>query len=150
MFSVKNASSGNLEAVFAIEKVSHARPWALNAFRCELSKSLSGASLFLCAAREDDSETAGYLTGDWIVDYLHISNIAVRPDMRGNGCAEALLGRAVQETLKKRFGAITLEVRENNEAAVSLYKKAGFTVKGRRPKFYEDKYDGLLLWKALL
>ncbi len=150
MFTVKNASKKNLETVSEIEKVSHARPWALSAFECELSKSLSGASLFLCAVTADNDETAGYLTGDWIVDYLHISNIAVKPDFRGKGCAKALLGRAVQETFKKRFGAITLEVRENNEAAVSLYKKAGFIVKGIRPKFYEDKYDGLLLWKTLL
>ena len=150
MFTVKQASKRDLEEVETIEKVSHARPWNIKAFECELSKSSSGASLFICAVTEDTGEVAGYLTGDWIVDYLHISNIAVRPDFRGKGAGKKLLERAFQETIKRKFRSVTLEVRENNEEAVGLYKKAGFEIKGRRPGFYEGKYDGLLMWKTLL
>lgn len=150
MFLLKQASKRDLDAVETIEKESHSRPWNKKAFECELSKSASDLSLFICAVTREAGDVAGYLTGDWIVDYLHISNIAVRPDLRGKGAGRLLLDRAFQETLKRKFRSVTLEVRENNEEAVGLYKKAGFEVKGRRPGFYEGKYDGLLMWKTLL
>ena len=140
----------DLEAVEIIEKASHSRPWNMKAFECELSKCTSDISLFICAVTQDTGDVAGYLTGDWIVDYLHISNLAVRPDLRGRGAGRLLLNKAFQETLNKKFRSVTLEVRENNEEAVGLYKKAGFEIKGRRPGFYEGKYDGLLMWKMLL
>jgi ribosomal-protein-alanine N-acetyltransferase len=38
-----------------------------------------------------------------------------------------------------------LEVRAGNEAALSLYRKFGFDVVGRRPRYYQDNYEDALL-----
>jgi len=43
--------------------------------------------------------------------------------------------------------ARTLEVRESNKEAISLYLKCGFVVKGRRPLYYTDTHeDALIMW----
>ncbi|MCS6997720.1 MAG: GNAT family N-acetyltransferase, partial [Casimicrobiaceae bacterium] len=43
----------------------------------------------------------------------------------------------------------TLEVRVNNLAAQSLYRKFGFVEVGRRKRFYRDGEDALLMTKPL-
>jgi ribosomal-protein-alanine N-acetyltransferase len=41
----------------------------------------------------------------------------------------------------------TLDVRESNAAAIRLYEKCGFVVKGRRPLYYTDtREDALIMW----
>ena len=45
-----------------------------------------------------------------------------------------LINRAVE--LNK--GCITLEVREDNKAAITLYEKNNFVKVGRRKKYYKD------------
>ena len=43
---------------------------------------------------------------------------------------------------------ISLEVRESNLAAISLYEKLGFKVEGKRKNFYRDpQEDGLIMTK---
>ena len=42
---------------------------------------------------------------------------------------------------------ITLEVRENNFAATRLYEKLDFQVVGRRKKYYENKFDAIIMTK---
>ena len=150
MFIINKAGRDDIPAVLEIEKVSHARPWNEAGFICELSKQRSGRGIFLTAQDEGSGAIAGYITGDFIVDYLHISNMAVGPDFRRGGAGRMLLAAAERETLKKKFSSLTLEVSEKNEAALSLYRRFGFEIKGRRPKFYEEKYDGLLMWKRLI
>jgi ribosomal protein S18 acetylase RimI-like enzyme len=56
----------------------------------------------------------------------HIDNIAVHPDFRGQGVAQALL-QSVFEYYSQRGGLrYTLEVDASNQAAIKLYEKTGF------------------------
>ncbi|HEY9830216.1 MAG TPA: ribosomal-protein-alanine N-acetyltransferase, partial [Stenomitos sp.] len=43
----------------------------------------------------------------------------------------------------------TLEVKPSNQAALSLYQKFGFTLAGRRRRYYKDTgEDALILWRG--
>ena len=44
---------------------------------------------------------------------------------------------------------MTLEVRDNNENAIKLYKSFGFTVEGIRKKYYNNVHDALIMWATL-
>ena len=46
--------------------------------------------------------------------------------------------------------SIILDVRADNEAAIAFYKKEGFLIEGRRPKFYNDKYDAILMRENII
>ena len=77
-------------------------------------------------------------------------NVAVHPDHRRKGIAEALV-LALCADLKARDNVcLTLEVRASNEPAKALYEKLGFIQVGRRPNYYHNpKEDALILRKSL-
>ncbi len=47
----------------------------------------------------------------------------------------------------RNLQSLTLEVNENNEIAINLYKKFGFAVEGRRANYYFGKDAALIMWK---
>ncbi len=76
-----------------------------------------------------------------------ITNVCVDPGFRGRGIAGQLLDRLLREGRTRGIGDCTLEVRASNEAAIRLYKKAGFSSEGIRPGFYEAPADdALIMW----
>ena len=149
MFYVKTATNNDIPGILEIEKSVYPRPWDEKAFECELSKSKADSCVFLVARKEDDDKVIGYATGDVSVDYIHISNVGVHDEFRRKGIAAVFIRKMEQEALRRKLRSLTLEVRENNEPAVSLYRKLGFEVKGKREKYYENKHDGFLMWKSL-
>ena len=46
--------------------------------------------------------------------------------------------------------SITLEVRQNNQSAISLYKKCGFKIISTRKRYYENgQVDAYLMFREL-
>ena len=80
-----------------------------------------------------------------IVDEAHIATLAVHPQLRRQGIAEKLLCVALKEVGDDGMFSALLEVRAGNEAALSLYRKFGFEVVGRRPRYYQDNHEDALL-----
>jgi putative acetyltransferase len=76
----------------------------------------------LACARDSDGAVTGYIAvADGNVDMLFI-----HPDWRGQGVGRRLLTHAI-DTL----GARTLDVNEQNQAALGFYQHMGFEVIGR-------------------
>lgn len=61
-----------------------------------------------------------------------IGVLAVRPDKRRQGVARALLAAAEEEARQRGCDHLSLSVAANNRPALSLYRKTGFAVAGRR------------------
>ena len=72
-----------------------------------------------------------------------INNIAVLPDFRRRGIAQELINAAL--SVCEDCSSLTLEVRESNEPAISLYKKLDFSQVGRRKRFYENPTEDALI-----
>src|SRR4030042_1906885 len=73
--------------------------------------------------------------------------LAIEREFRRQNLAFNLL--KTMEEIAKQIGikAQTLEVRQSNKAAIKLYEKLGFVVKGRRPNYYTDtKEDAIIMW----
>ncbi len=81
------------------------------------------------------------------VDDGHVVDLAVAPTARRSGTGRALLGALTDELRTRGARAITLEVRAGNLPALALYRGEGFEVEGRRPGYYPDGEDALLLWQ---
>ncbi|RUU69839.1 ribosomal protein S18-alanine N-acetyltransferase, partial [Mesorhizobium sp. M7A.F.Ca.MR.362.00.0.0] len=78
----------------------------------------------------------GYI-GAWIViDEVHITNIAILPDFRGQKLGEKLLRAMMEEAKKQEAKSMTLEVRVTNIVAQNLYKKLGFQSGAIRKNYY--------------
>jgi len=90
--------------------------------------------------------------GMWnLYDEAHVTTIGVRPEHRGRGLGELLFIAMIDEAIRRRVNWVTLEVRVSNVSAQALYQKYGFTVQGRRPRYYSDNNeDALIMWSASL
>lgn len=78
-------------------------------------------------------------------DEAEILTLAVEPRARRQGVATALLARILAEAARRGAGAMLLEVSVGNAAARALYRRAGFVGIGRRPGYYPDGSDALIL-----
>jgi len=74
-----------------------------------------------------------------------IANLAVHPQFWRQGVGRALLQTALNQTAQLGLKRILLEVRASNEPAQRLYRSFGFVEEGRRPHYYSDGEDALLM-----
>lgn len=134
----------HLDAVVAIEEVSIENPWKYEHFQQELA---SPHSYPIVALEED--RVVGYLCLVSLFEEAQILDVAVDPEVRNRGIARQLIYFA--ENLAREKGAefMTLEVRDSNHAARSLYEKLGYLHAGVRKKYYEGREDAVLMEKKL-
>ena len=77
--------------------------------------------------------------GIWLnIDEAHIMNIAVEKSMRKRGYGNKILNFLIDRAKQLNKGCITLEVREDNKSAISLYEKNSFSKVGKRKRYYKD------------
>ena len=89
----------------------------------------------------DPQFLAGYVASWFMTDEAHITGIAVRELLRGNGLGELLLIASIEQALRHQSSVVTLEVRVSNDVAQSLYTKYGFNRVGRRKGYYTDNHE---------
>ena len=141
MITEMNASY--VPQVAALEKICFADPWSEMSIASELQ---SLWSYWLVALEED--RVVGYVGSQSSIDEADIMNVAVHPDFRRRGVAEALIIRLVSDLKERGIHALLLEVRVSNTPAITLYEKLGFSQVGRRKNYYHNpKEDALILRK---
>ncbi len=157
-FSFERMQWQDVPEVMVIERRSFTLPWSANAYRHEI---LENANAHYFVLRRRAERPDGWLSrlmrrapavrivgygGFWfIVDEAHVSTIAIDVDWRSRGLGEYLLASMIGRAIALRAASLTLEVREGNLAAQSLYRKYGFVVTGRRPRYYQDNHENALL-----
>ena len=145
MLSINKAGVRDADAVVMIENECFAHPWKKEDV---LSAMERADSIFLTAA--EDGKVVGYIGGSLILDEAYVYDLAVLPGRRKRGAGSALLESFIEEARRRDCAFVSLEVRPSNTAAVSLYKKHGFSEAGRRRDFYRDPVeDALIMTKYL-
>lgn len=115
--------------------------WSKESFYNELSNNLAH---YYCAFDENE-KLVGY-TGCWhIFEEAHVTTLSVHPDYRKKGVAQSLIFRTIDDCYKNKIKYVTLEVRESNIAAISLYEKNGFKAIGTRKNYYQDNNENALI-----
>jgi ribosomal-protein-alanine N-acetyltransferase len=142
-------TEGDLGEVMQIERMSFRAPWSLNMFMQDLSFPIARC-LAAKAPGDAAKQLAGYIICWFVADEVHVTNIAVRKDLRKRGVATRLVEEALYLARNERMQYCTLEVRKSNEAARGLYQRLGFEARGIRPKYYSDNNeDALIMWLDL-
>lgn len=94
---------------------------------------------------EADGLLVGY-AGGWVVDGdVQILKIGVSPQWRRHGIARKLLARVAEDARDLGAQSCSLEVRVSNEGAQRFYEQAGLTALGKRPRYYSDGEDALIM-----
>ena len=79
----------------------------------------------------------------------HVVSIAVLPQYRRKGIAQALISGALDGMQFYKAKQCFLEVRVTNDAATSLYKKLGFEITRTINGYYSDGEDAYVMSKKL-
>src|SRR5512143_3628209 len=79
----------------------------------------------------------------------HVVSIAVMPESRRKGVAQALINRALEGMAYYKAKQCFLEVRVTNDAGISLYKKLGFEITRTINGYYSDGEDAYVMTKRL-
>ena len=90
----------------------------------------------------------GFLLYSLIYDRIEIEQFEVITKERRKGIGDKLLNYLIEKYKEKDIKNMTLEVNEDNIAAINLYKKYGFKKVSTREKYY-DGINGLLMEKTL-
>jgi [ribosomal protein S18]-alanine N-acetyltransferase len=127
----------DLPSAMEIDSLCLPRPWSEAIWREELE---SPFGLYLVL--EEGDEIFGQIGVRHVVNELHVTTLAVRPERRRQGYARALVDAALAAFPEAR--RVHLEVRPSNAAARSLYEALGFATTGLRRRYYGDE-DALLM-----
>ncbi len=83
-----------------------------------------------------------------VLGELHVLQVAVDPALRRGGAGRRLMNALEQRAVGAE--AAWLEVHIDNAPAIGLYEALGYRAVGRRPRYYPDGGDALLLRKLLV
>ena len=143
MIKIEKMMLAHIAQVAALEKLCFSDPWSEKSVAAELENELS---LWLVAVEGD--RVAGYIGSQTVMGETDMMNVAVHPDYRRKGIAEALVDGLVEALKERGSHCLTLEVRASNAPAKNLYEKLGFSQIGRRPNYYRNpREDALILRK---
>ena len=139
------AGQDDLEGVLHVEAESFSNPWTREMYAWELQ---NRSICHIYVVRTDACRVAAFCAFWLVFDEIHINNIAVLPQHRGQGLGTALLQYVLAEG--RRLGArrTTLEVRASNAGALRLYDRLGFYIAATRKNYYSNPVeDALILWR---
>ena len=96
-----------------------------------------------------DNNVVAFIQYEDIYDRFELDNIYVLKEYRNKGIASILMEFMINEGKNKKINNITLEVREDNINAISLYKKYGFVERAKRNNYYNN-CNGILMEKEMM
>jgi [ribosomal protein S18]-alanine N-acetyltransferase len=151
----------DIDAVLAIESLSHPHPWTKGNF----ADSLAAGHWAYCIRPDENGTVQGsYLDSNilWAycilypaVDELHLLNITVSPKLRGLGIGTRIMQAIEGVAASQNMPRILLEVRPSNQGAVGLYAKLGYEKIGLRKGYYPadltsgSREDALVMAKSI-
>ena len=142
---IRPAWPADAPALALLERRCFADPWTGETFRSLLKQPEA-----IGVVAEADGEIAGYGLARAVAGSGEILNIAVAPERRRQGLAQAMLVTLLQALDQRHVTEVFLEVRASNGAALALYRQHRFEPVGRRPDYYRrPREDALILRRAL-
>jgi ribosomal-protein-alanine N-acetyltransferase len=134
------AKKEHIPMMAALEAKSFSNPWSESSLN--LFFDTESAIMVICL---EDGCFASYCNLLTVLDEVQIINVATDPAFKKQGCAKAVLEFVLEESKKRGITTISLEVRESNIPAISLYESLGFFVAGKRKDFYTDPRENALV-----
>lgn len=139
---IRKMQQADLSDVHAIERVAYEFGWSRGIFRDCLAHGHE------CWVLEHGRDIIGYAVVAIQVDEAHLLNLCVAQQWQGCGHGQRLLRRMIDVARWHLVDRMLLEVRPSNPAAVHVYRRHGFAVIGKRPRYYparEGREDALVM-----
>jgi ribosomal-protein-alanine N-acetyltransferase len=142
--TIVNMSMEHVPQIALLEQMCFSDPWSEKSVASELNNPLA---LWLVAVEND--ALVGYVGSQSVLGEADMMNVAVHPDHRRKGVAQALVTALVRALWEKDNHSLALEVRASNAPASALYEKLGFVQVGLRKNYYRNpREDARILKKT--
>ena len=140
---IENAQPEHIPDIAALERVCFpADPWPEELIDRWIDR--------YTVAVDGNGAVTGFLVLSSVLDEGSVDNVAVAPEHRRRGIADALVADAVRCAREAELAVLTLEVRASNDPAIRLYEKHGFREVGRRRNYYEKPREDAILMTLVL
>lgn len=139
--TLKKMDKSHIVEVEALEAASFVEPWSAAAFLSEMET--TGSVALVAVDEAKSGAVMGYVTARVVAGEAYINTIAVAAHARRCGIGRRLLSALEENVAGGDF--ITLEARESNHLAMSLYKRLGYEKVGMRKDFYREPVENAIL-----
>ena len=141
------ASQQDLATIFALDQNTFPDHWSESQWLTYLTQSNRYLVTLI-----GDKEPMGYAVFSILFDEAELLRIGVLPQFQHAGIGQRLLQFSINALDELGTKRLLLEVRQSNSAAISLYKKLGFSKDGVRKGYYplpqgSGREDAILMSK---
>ena len=146
-------TSADLDSVMEVMEAAFGKKYGEAWTRSQLAGILPMSGVSLTIAREGgDKTTIGFSLVRTVADESELLLLAVLPGHQREGIGRRLLDDFIDRASADGATRVHLEVRDGN-AAVAMYRAAGFKQAGRRRNYYHatdgGRFDALTLFRQL-
>lgn len=133
----------------------HARSFFENWDENTFHNFLQDSTIFGLMARpiKEPHNMVAFVLARLVGDEGEVLSIAVDKDYRGEGVGKKIMDALLRHFYHHRVKSVFLEVDENNQPAIMLYRQFAFEEVGRRPSYYQTqntRTDALILRRTLM
>ena len=121
-------------------------PWSANQFKEELAGAPKSREYLVAL---DEIEVVGYGGVALLGDVADIHTLTIKQSHRRLGIASSMLEKLESWAIERGAKALMLELREGNQAAMSLYQKNGYQLISRRDNYYGKGIHALIMRKEV-
>ncbi|HYM18747.1 MAG TPA: GNAT family N-acetyltransferase [Micropepsaceae bacterium] len=146
MIRIRHASLEDVRELASLHGACFDDRWSAESFRRLLDRP---GAVALLAADKTESESQSFILVQVALDECEILTLGTIDGARRKGLALTLLKTAAKEAHALGAREMFLEVAEDNHGAITLYRRAGFEIVGRRQKYYR-RADGTVLDAVML
>jgi ribosomal-protein-alanine acetyltransferase len=141
----------DLDQVMEIaESLKEAPQWPRSAYLAALEPEATPRRVALVAEESIAGVVVGFAVASLLPPEAELEMIAVAPTAQRRGLARQIFFSLVAELRTAEVFGIMLEVRATNQSALELYRRLGFVVTGRRPRYYHDPVEDAILMRLRL
>jgi ribosomal-protein-alanine N-acetyltransferase len=146
--AIRKMDLKDLDEVFSIETSDSLTPWSKNMFVEEMRNPFAYCFVM---KREDGSKlpVIGFICFRDVTEESELLNICVHPGYRRLGLGRKLMEFYIDFGRRRGIKNFYLEVHSSNHSAIHLYQLFSYQSSGMRKKFYQGKFDALLMVKKI-
>lgn len=145
--SIDKMDIKDLDEVVSMEDSSSLTFWSKNMFIEEMSNPNAHCFVIKCNGDPENHHNIGFICFRNIGDESELLNICVHPEYRHLGIGKRLIQFYIGFCSKMGIKTFYLEVNSSNLSAIHLYQLFSFEPLGTRKKFYQGRFDALLMVK---
>jgi ribosomal-protein-alanine N-acetyltransferase len=142
--AIKNMDVKDLDQVLSMEASSSLCPWSKEMFAEELRNPLAFCFV-MWDGRSVEHQILGFICFRNVSEESELLNITVHPQYRRRGIGKSLMEFYINFCKNRQVKQFHLEVNTANATAIHLYKLFSYQPTGVRKKFYQGKFDALLM-----